>query len=358
MAVTVDHLHAVVGYGYHLDRGIGHELAHHHRRVLITRLVVTEHADVLQPRQLQVVIDGSCRAGVLVGTRRLGHLGSHVPRRVVITPVGLAVQPSVHVEVYGPPHVAEQELGHLQRELAHVELAERQPVVGQVVIQVVGITHKGRLVPVYGPATAAVPPHVDVLQLVDVVLHRKLRQGVDLFHRGVPLRRMVLVVVVLMGEHRVGHVALHKEVGVGILAEHRGIAARHHGLTQGVLLLVGLQVQEGGTVERRYLEHEPAVHRLLAACHNLVAHHQLGLYQHVTLQCTVVDAQLVVGTHDVAQLDGRHVGGRRGIVGGVAHQLQLLSLRLLSPRVVIGVSGILVLNAYHAHTVFPRRHLV
>ena len=143
----------------------------------------------------------------------------------------------------------------------------------------------------------------DITQLVDTVLHRQLGERV-LVDGDFPLGGVVLVVVVLMGEDGVRHVALHVEVGKGILTIHGGILARGDGLVERVFLLIGFQSEVGNAVERRYLERElPAVVRLLHASGHLVAHQQLSLHQHLLLQSAVVDAQQVVGVLNAAELN-------------------------------------------------------
>ena len=294
MAVAEDHLPPVGVDGHHLHRDIGQVFAAHHRGVLVARLIVAEDADVLQTRQLQVIIDSGGRARLFVLPDSLRYVCTHIPRGVVVTPVDTIVQASVHVEMDGESHVAIQELGHLKRELTHVELTERQAVVRQVVIEVVGIAHDGWLLPVDGTAAAAMAPDIDVGQLMDIVLHRQFRQRV-LNDGDFPLRGVVLVVVILMGEYRVGHVALHEVVRIGVLTIDGGILARGHGLLQRVFFLIGLDVQVGGSVVRRNLEDEVPVLGFLNATHDFIAKVNLGLYQHFVLDGGVIDAYLVVG---------------------------------------------------------------
>ena len=163
MPVTIDHLLTVGSNGYHLDRGVGKVCTHHHRRVLIARLVVTEDTDVLQARQLQPVKHVSCRTLLFTLAYQFCHISIQIARRVVVTPVSHSVHTSIDIKMYRTAHVTKQELGHLQRELAHVELAVRQTVVRQVIVQVIGITHISWFLPVDGTAATTTSLHIDIL---------------------------------------------------------------------------------------------------------------------------------------------------------------------------------------------------
>ena len=68
------------------------------------------------------------------------------------------------------------------------------------------------------------PLHVDVAQLVDIVLHRPLRERVDQHFFG-PVGLMLLVVGVVVGKDGEEHIALHIIVGEGILIVDFGIFA-------------------------------------------------------------------------------------------------------------------------------------
>ena len=350
MAVAEGGLLAVVGDEEQLDGGICHHAGVLHQRVLGARLVVSEHTHVLQVLHLQATVHVLRRA---VSTELHGGVGS------VVAVVDVALQSSVHIVVDGAVHVAEEVFAHLHGELAHVELAEGEATVGDVVVEVVGIHDEGGLLPVDGTAAAAVAPHVDIAYLVDVVLHRQLRQRVN--HHLLGIGRLVLLVEgVVVGEHRVKDVALHVVVGEGILVEHLCILAGEHVLLDGVVFLVGFHVQPGLAVERGHLEDEAAAARLLHRAYNLALGAQLGLNHHLALQPVVVDAQRVVGPAQGAVFIGDYQVAIAAVVArlvpGVAHD-GILILTDGCPRVV-GIFLDVGLPGVEAYAVLPAVHLV
>ena len=311
MAVAERGLHTIVGNQLQVDGGIRRVAFVHHRGVLGARLIVGEHAYVLQALQLQLSVDVLRGA---VGTEESSLLGlAAADDGRVVAVVGVALQASVDVVAHGAVHVAEKVFAHLHGELAHVELAKAEPAVGDVVVEVVGIDDEGRLLPVDGATATPMSTHVDVAQLVDVVLHRHLRDGVNK-HLFRPFGLMLLVVVVVVGEDGEEHVALHVEVGEGVLVEHVFVFVRHHVLLDAVLLTVGFHVEIGQAVEGWHLEDEMAALGHLCRAHELTVDRQFGLDHHLALQAAVVHAQLVVGIGQSAIFNDAHIG-----IGCTAH---------------------------------------
>ena len=159
-----------------------------------------------------------------------------------------------------------------------------------------------------------------------------------------------------MGEHGIEQVALHVEVGEGILVEHLGILSREHVLLDGVALLVSLEVQVASTIERRDLKEEAPLLGLLGGAHNLTAHHQLGLDHHLSFQVAVVHADMVVGRTQRTEFyirERAHLSS--GIVVGTDN---LILLRRLLGKGIDIVLLFARLTCQHAYAILPTIDLV
>ena len=199
--------------------------------------------------------------------------------------------------------------------------------------------------------------HVDISQLVYVVLHRQLRQRVYQ-HFLIVVGLVLLVVAVVVGEHWEEQVALDIEIGEGILVEHLGVFPRGHVLLYGVVLLVGFHVHEGIAVEWRHLEDEmAAVLCLLHRANKLSVPAHFCLNKHLVLQVAVVHAYVLVGISYGAILYGFQ---RCVVVGGgfVGCRYESVALRLFGPGVHVVGLAVTPHLCHHAHAVLPFTHLV
>ena len=167
-------------------------------------------------------------------------------------------------------HVAIQITAYLQRELAHVEIAEGEAAVGQLIIHIVGIKNVCRFFPVDGTTAPTVSLDIEVSQLMHIVLHRERRERID-EHIGIDVGHVVLVIVIGLRGHGVEHVALDEVVGIGFFIVHLLVFARCHVLLDGVGSRISLHVQIAQPVEGRNLKQKASVLRPLRGAGSLGA---------------------------------------------------------------------------------------
>ena len=155
-----------------------------------------------------------------------------------------------------------------------------------------------------------------------------------------------------MGEDGEEEVALDVIVREGIFVEYFGILTRGHVFLQGILLVVGLHVEIGQTIERWHLEDEASAFGLLHGAYEMVVIRHLSLHHHLMLEIAVIDADIVVGRGQVAVDDGgRSCGACRfrlvargiafAVVGNVVSQA-LVFLGVAGENAVLPVGDLVV----------------